>query len=309
MLQYALLWLFHLFLAFKRFVSTLLPRRRPRPLHARRRKLPGHLAVLLRHGEPHEGATSELLETLESVRRLAVWCRMAGIRVLSVYDEKGQLNWSRLPPSVLICTPLPGLLLNAWEQVYEILQENNSVDVSVSGDNKVTHSVTPDVHLSQRRLHVPLTPPLSKSSSFSSTRSSSPEPPSYRETISERGNSNEMKPQIVTFTLKNSRTDESSRKRQPIISSVPLTSPGPLTIYLLSKMSGKPQIARVTRNLARSALSQRTWGYPPGKMLDSTPSINPSTLSSLLQGTLHICRLDVAFILYRPRACRRVAMP
>jgi dehydrodolichyl diphosphate syntase complex subunit NUS1 len=95
MLQYALLWLFHLVLALRRFVSTLLPRRQPNPLRSQRRKLPGHLAVLLRHGESRESRENQLLEALESVRRLAAWCRIAGIRVLSVYDEEGQL-WSHI---------------------------------------------------------------------------------------------------------------------------------------------------------------------------------------------------------------------
>lgn len=90
MLQYALLWIFHLILALKRFVATLLPKRQPRPLRTRRRKLPGHLAVILRHDKSSGKSNNELPEALESVRRLALWCRIAGIRVLSVFDEEGK---------------------------------------------------------------------------------------------------------------------------------------------------------------------------------------------------------------------------
>jgi hypothetical protein len=46
MIRHALLWLFHLFLNFYRFVSCLRPRRAPQPLRASRRKLPKHLAVV-----------------------------------------------------------------------------------------------------------------------------------------------------------------------------------------------------------------------------------------------------------------------
>lgn len=89
MLQYVLLWLFHLVLALKRFVSTLLPRRLPRPLQTRRRKIPEHLAVTLRSEGAPGNAVVDLAGALESVTRLVGWCRIAGIQTLSVFDEAG----------------------------------------------------------------------------------------------------------------------------------------------------------------------------------------------------------------------------
>lgn len=89
MLQYVLLWILHLIVALKRFASTLLPRRRPRPLRTRRRKLPRHLAVMLRSEGSLGSKTIDLEDALESVKRLVAWCRVAGVQVLSVYDEAG----------------------------------------------------------------------------------------------------------------------------------------------------------------------------------------------------------------------------
>ncbi|KIM21529.1 hypothetical protein M408DRAFT_80396 [Serendipita vermifera MAFF 305830] len=231
MLQYALLWLFHLFLALKRFVSTLLPRRQPRPLGTKRRKLPGHLAVLLSHDKFPGKTKNELPEALESVRRLALWCRIAGIRVLSVYDDEG-------------------LLLNSWERVHDVLQELNAVvTVSVSGDKIVTES-----RINAPQLRAPLTPPLSKSGSLASFRSSSPDYQDYQKPTSLR-HGNEILPLVATFTITGSRVDE-SKKRQPVISSEPATSPGTLTIHILSRNSGKPHFSNVTREIAKSTMQE-----------------------------------------------------
>ena len=96
MIRHALLWLFHLFLNFYRFVSCLRPRRAPRPLRASRRKLPKHLAVVLgdyygdRSRSQMTPRSTELEDTIESVRRLVEWCRVIGVGILSVYDRQGK---------------------------------------------------------------------------------------------------------------------------------------------------------------------------------------------------------------------------
>ena len=87
MLRYALLWLFHLFLALKRFFASLLPRKQPRPLRAHRRKLPNHLAVLLSTKESLDNGKYNLAEVIESVCRLVEWSRASGIETLSVFDS------------------------------------------------------------------------------------------------------------------------------------------------------------------------------------------------------------------------------
>ena len=180
------------------------------------------------------------------------------------------------------------MLLNAWEQVYEVLQDANGfVSVSITGGDKRTHPENSDARLSPRKRRVPLTPPLSKSGSFSSIRSASPEPPSYSQFVLGQNKSNPV-PQIVTFTLKDSRAKDSTKKRQLLVSPDPPGSPGPLTIYLLSKISGKAQLTQVTRDIAASAMSERTWGRHSEKPLESALPITPQTLSSLLQSQNNI---------------------
>jgi hypothetical protein len=90
MIQRILLWVFHLFLALKRFFAALLTRPRPQPLRATRRKVPAHLAVTLSELRDPNKYPDDLRDALESVRRLVDWCRAIGIRTLSVFDKEGQ---------------------------------------------------------------------------------------------------------------------------------------------------------------------------------------------------------------------------
>ncbi|KAI0639478.1 hypothetical protein C8Q77DRAFT_66847 [Trametes polyzona] len=62
----------------------------PRTLTAERSKLPQHLALAL---VPNPGADDEANEQylLNSVEKVAGWCRVVGIRQLSVYDREGIL--------------------------------------------------------------------------------------------------------------------------------------------------------------------------------------------------------------------------
>ncbi|KAG8758618.1 hypothetical protein FRC14_007746 [Serendipita sp. 396] len=96
MLEYALLWLFHLILALKRFFATLLPAKSPQPLRARRKKLPNHLAVLLSSEGNVGNGVEDAAVAIESVRRLAEWCRITGIEVLSVFDPAGKAQLARV---------------------------------------------------------------------------------------------------------------------------------------------------------------------------------------------------------------------
>lgn len=82
-----MLWLLHLFLALTRFFKALAPRRLPKDLKSRRRKLPGHLAVIL--SECNSGRTQviALEDALETARRLIDWSRQVGIHTLSIFDE------------------------------------------------------------------------------------------------------------------------------------------------------------------------------------------------------------------------------
>ncbi|KAJ7293537.1 hypothetical protein C8J57DRAFT_1269285 [Mycena rebaudengoi] len=60
----------------------------PRPLQVTRRRLPEHLALLLVPDATHDSnATREFL--LENVSRTVGWCRVVGIKTLTVYDTEG----------------------------------------------------------------------------------------------------------------------------------------------------------------------------------------------------------------------------
>lgn len=94
----------------------------------------------------------------------------------------------------------------------------------------------------------------------------------------------ELHPLVATFTIMGSRIDD-SKKRQPIVSSDPPTFPGPLTIHLLSRSSGKPHFAQVTREIARTTTQERNWAE--GKV-NSTLAVTPEMLTSLIQGNEHL---------------------
>ncbi|KAG8814017.1 hypothetical protein FRC17_001332 [Serendipita sp. 399] len=237
MLEYALLWLFHLFLALKRFFATLLPAKSPRPLRARRKKLPNHLAVLL-SSEGNSGNTvTDGPEAIESVRRLAEWCRITGIEVLSVFDSAG-------------------LLLEAYERVQQVLEADAVIEsVSICQDAGREYELKPTTVKESSRMKLPPTPPLSTTASWSSIRSASPDPylQMRRQEFGGTG-----APYLVTFKLRDSRVEEGVRRRQsPLNPQSPSLKPGPLTVYLLSTDLGKPQLARVTRDIAHSAVGAK----------------------------------------------------
>ncbi|KAG8800982.1 hypothetical protein FRC18_007907, partial [Serendipita sp. 400] len=157
MLEYALLWLFHLILALKRFFATLLPAKSPQPLRARRKKLPNHLAVLLSSEGNVGNGVEDAAVAIESVRRLAEWCRITGIEVLSVFD----------PADVL---------LRAHEQVQQVLETSAVIDsISICQDTELESTQESTRPKALSRIHLPLTPPLSTNASWSSIRSSSPD--------------------------------------------------------------------------------------------------------------------------------------
>lgn len=58
--------------------------------------MPEHLAVILRSEGTSEDAKADLLDALESVKRLVEWSKVAGIRTLSVFDEAGMSSFFHL---------------------------------------------------------------------------------------------------------------------------------------------------------------------------------------------------------------------
>lgn len=90
-------WLAYLFLRLLHVVYWLVtavrsmrkPRIDPRPLAAKRNKLPAHLALLLVPSDDLERSEADTDAMLDSVDRAVAWCRVAGISRLSVYDCTG----------------------------------------------------------------------------------------------------------------------------------------------------------------------------------------------------------------------------
>ncbi|KAG8866908.1 hypothetical protein FRC20_007213 [Serendipita sp. 405] len=66
------------------------------------------------------------------------------------------------------------------------------------------------------------------------------------------------KPYLVTFRVRDSRIEENARRRQsPIAPQSPSLQSRPLTVHLLSANLGKAQLARVTREIAASAVEEK----------------------------------------------------
>lgn len=63
-------------------------RRQPKPLKAKRSKIPKHLCLNLvaNNDMPAEETETTFLQCLQSV---AAWCRELGIETLTVYDRRG----------------------------------------------------------------------------------------------------------------------------------------------------------------------------------------------------------------------------
>lgn len=91
MLASICLWLFHLFYHFATSITTFrkpFDRHTSQPLNAKRAKIPSHLALLL---VANNIADREAVEAtlVESVLKAVKWCRVVGIKQLTVYDADG----------------------------------------------------------------------------------------------------------------------------------------------------------------------------------------------------------------------------
>ncbi|KAI0375075.1 hypothetical protein BV20DRAFT_933788 [Pilatotrama ljubarskyi] len=72
------------------FQSVFRSDKEPRPIAAQRSKLPSHLAVtLVPNAEVDDDANEQYM--LNTVEKVVSWCKVAGIRRLTVYDRQGVL--------------------------------------------------------------------------------------------------------------------------------------------------------------------------------------------------------------------------
>ncbi|KAI0361532.1 hypothetical protein OH77DRAFT_1492567 [Trametes cingulata] len=79
--------LYRLVLVFK---SVFHSDKEPRPIAARRSKMPSHLALTLVPNSEDDDEVNEQY-MLDSVEKVVHWCKLAGIRRLTVYDRQGVL--------------------------------------------------------------------------------------------------------------------------------------------------------------------------------------------------------------------------
>jgi dehydrodolichyl diphosphate syntase complex subunit NUS1 len=88
-LAHLLLLLLHSLYGFKNFLFSLVPHRNPKPLLARRRKLPVHLALLLIPDAENHDTREEERVMEQCVEHVVEWCKELEIQRLSVYDRDG----------------------------------------------------------------------------------------------------------------------------------------------------------------------------------------------------------------------------
>jgi len=86
------LLIIHTVYGLKNLIFSFIPGRTPRPLLARRRKSPGHVALVLVPDAENHDIRDEETGLEESVERAVKWCRSVGIQRLSVYERDGILS-------------------------------------------------------------------------------------------------------------------------------------------------------------------------------------------------------------------------
>jgi hypothetical protein len=178
------------------------------------------------------------------------------------------------------------VLLESWEQVHDVLEKSrNIVNVSISKGTEYPRNGPTKNSTFSSALRLPLTPPLSKTASASSLGSS----PDLHIYSGLPGTQIDTKPpKLVTFQLFDSRAEDGTVNRQQSGSQEVATTTKPLTLYLLSKNMGKPQLARVAREMAGSATFEQK------KRRDQTSSkasVSVSSLRSRLEGKLSPFRI------------------
>lgn len=88
-LRLLMLFIIHAFYSLNRFLSSLVPLREPKPLLARRRRIPTHLAVILVPDAENHDTREEEKVMKECVEQIMDWCKDIGIQRLSVYERDG----------------------------------------------------------------------------------------------------------------------------------------------------------------------------------------------------------------------------
>jgi hypothetical protein len=167
------------------------------------------------------------------------------------------------------------VLLESWERIHDVLEKSgNIVHVGISKATEYLRHGAPKNSTLSSALRLPPTPPLSKTASASSLRSPSPDSHIYPR--DPRGQTDTGPPRLVTFQLSDSHTEDGTQEATKL-----------LTLYVLSKDMGKPQLARVAREMASLALSEQK-----GRdQASSKASVAVSSLRSRLEGKNSLFRI------------------
>lgn len=170
--------------------------------------------------------------------------------------------------------------MESWEQIYIALESAGYVtDVNISKHTEPHRNIRSKKSAFSTALRLPPTPPLSKTASASSILSSSPELHGYSGLPV--GEHDSARPKLVKFEVFNLNTEPDSRKQEPLAPQGTSSTTKPLTLYILSKDMGKSQLARVAREMANSALSERKNST---KGPSDKAAVTVSSLTSRLEG-------------------------
>ncbi|KAI0669821.1 hypothetical protein C8Q78DRAFT_147308 [Trametes maxima] len=198
--------LYRLVLVFK---SVFRRDKEPLPLTAARSKTPLHLALVLVPNSAVDEETNERY-MLESVVQTAGWCKVAGIRRLSVYDHEGILASSSLELRKRLLPP------SETEEV----EEDSPVECSI---------------------RYPLTPPPSDDAE------SRPLSPHSRPVSLKLGVTTIRFPNNTPKSKSKTSANRGSTKRRRVPPNEEKAEEPPLTLHILSYQSGKPAVAAAAR--------------------------------------------------------------
>ena len=107
--------------------------RDPRPLTTKRRQLPSHLAILFACDDDDALDRFEG-ELLANIEQIVTWCRLVGIKRLTVYDRRGACT----PNSIRTWTTRLSALLPMHFQVCSLAQSSHFVHASSPRRSKTT---------------------------------------------------------------------------------------------------------------------------------------------------------------------------
>lgn len=84
------LLIIHTIYGLKNLLFSVIPSRKPKPLLARRRKLPTHVSLILVPDPENRNLNEEKAVIKQCIERAVDWCQTLGIPRLSIYEKEGR---------------------------------------------------------------------------------------------------------------------------------------------------------------------------------------------------------------------------